>query len=249
MSFYFKSKGENMKEQLKQLEALGIQPVSKEDQLQTYYRGNMGLTLQIGPWLDALAFSIRDHAFEVTDTHIKVFVDLLEPLMNLEKTFTHVLVRVHPHIITLPVEEVVEVWNAGWPRAGILIERFISYPWRFLKPLYDVLNHSIDLIHLKMLFHPPVTYALDQKINETYRIFREELATIHNFNEAIERIQTTYDTILSLEKTRLDDALKRASIRPELFGIIVHDESILNNSHNPLSVYAMNYYDKFRFQT
>jgi hypothetical protein len=221
---------------MKNLKDLNMGTVrTKESYFKDYFRGNIGLEIKKGPWLESCPIEISKHSFKESEESYFIFIDIIEPIYD-QDDIVSVIVRKENKRFPIQTQYIIDAWNAGWPRAGVLIEGLVELPYRILKPLD---------IYLKGLMTLDVLY---QTLKTTYHHYFH--GDIHDYIQTLLKnlehpsslldIQDSYDTLLNLFKERLDRQISMSLSAPQYQGIIIKDSRIFKNFENPLVLHALN---------
>ena len=142
----YKLEIDHMKEKLKELG----REINLEEQFNTFYKGNQGISFTKGAWIKSLSFDIMKYANKETEEGFFIFCDMMEPIFNQDKKIDYIQIRIDKEIVTIPTQPITKIWNAGYPRAGFLMESYIHTPWERIKPLKQFLDGKItieDVLH------------------------------------------------------------------------------------------------------
>ena len=107
------------------------QIADKYSYLKQKYRGNLGFKVKKGNWTNKYIELIDVNIFDENENTYIFFCDIFR---NINKNVNKVKIRQRKKIFYIPTSEIIDIWNAGWPRAGILIESLIELPWMLLEP-------------------------------------------------------------------------------------------------------------------
>lgn len=121
-----------------------------DTQLSSFYsRALRGFTVNKEYLPKALVDKLTKSKIE-DQTRVSFFADILYPIcpLNQENPSEKCLIKLRigdlDEIIEIPLSSIELIWIAGWPRAGYMIERWIDFPWRLLKPFYKFIHHRIS---------------------------------------------------------------------------------------------------------
>jgi hypothetical protein len=178
-------------------------------------------------------------------TTIQFFCDILYPYLGQNHEMMIKLCLENKQEIDIPLNFIESIKNAGWPRAGMMAERLIDFPWRLLKPIHAYLKNPKDIVLLEKILYKEVIY--DQSfVTKAYHdkiLPWIELGTSQNiiqetkaFEVWMKELIIRYDDIVIKQKELM---LKAFSIHRSGYpytGVIV-DPKYLKNSDNPFQKY------------
>ena len=73
---------------MRNLKDLNIGTVrTKESYYKDYFRGNIGLEIKKGPWLESCPIEISKHSFKESEDSFFIFIDIIEPIDFKSKFF------------------------------------------------------------------------------------------------------------------------------------------------------------------
>ena len=232
----YKLDSEHMKEKLKELG----REINLEEQFNTFYKGNQGISFTKGAWIESLSFDIMKYANKETAEDFFIFCDMMEPIFNQDKKIEYIQIRIDKEIVTMPTQPITKIWNAGYPRAGLLMESYILTPWERIKPLKMFLDGKIsieDVIHY---------YISNQ--NRFYRVIYDH--TYSNFIQILNNVKSNEGSLQSLIKAsyerfyqeeinRIDEALVQSMKLPMFHSIIIGDHDVFKDFDNPFVRYIL----------
>ena len=221
---------------MKNLKDLNMGTVrTKESYFKDYFRGNIGLEIKKGPWLEICPIEISKHSFKESEHSYFIFVDIIEPIYD-QDDIVSVIVRKENKRFPIQTQYIIDAWNAGWPRAGILIEGLIELPYRILRPLDVYLK---GLMTLDVLYQTLKTTYKDYFYGEIHDYIQTLIINLEHSSANLD-IQERYDTLLRLFKEKLDRQMLMSLNAPQFHGIIIKDSRVFKNFENPLVLHALN---------
>ena len=232
----YKLESDHMKEKLKELG----REINLEEQFNMFYKGNQGISFTKGTWIKSLSFDIMKYANKETAEDFFIFCDMMEPIFNQDKKIECIQIRIEKEIVTIPTHPITKIWNAGYPRAGLLMESYIHTPWERIKPLKAFLDGKItieDVIHY---------YVSNQ--DRFYRVNYDQ--TYIDFIHILNNAKTNEDTLQSLIKAsyerfyqeeinRINQSLVQSMKLPMFHSIIIGDHDVFKDFDNPFVGYIL----------
>jgi hypothetical protein len=95
------------------------------------------------------------------------FCDIYYPYVKDNQMMVKLLVD-EDRELDIPINLIRSIARAGWPRAGIMAERLIDFPWRLLKPIYELMKEPCDISQLKEKLYKDEVYD-DTMVTNMYQ--------------------------------------------------------------------------------
>lgn len=207
--------------------------------LTSYYRANIGVAFKPGDWIKQLDFDVMAYAQSSFEHEMYVFVDVMKPIYK-DGELAKSILRVDTHTFQVPVDVTLKSWNAGYPRAGLMVDMYINVPYERLTPLKNFLNGTTNKKTLVDDYFKHKHDYFRHNMDDKYKTFYEHLMHASmTQKDTYEWVKNTYTLLQKEEYKWIDDALERASKLPMFYKIIVSDKSVFNDQNNPFAQYVL----------
>ncbi len=214
-----------------------------------FYRAQRGVTINkevIPKDVLILLKSLK----EDNQSDISFFCDLLYPRLpsNKDDIIKNYLIKLRiidlNMIIEVPLTSIQSMWIAGWPRAGYMVEKWIDFPWRLLKPLDQFIKHQTS--------HASFIQAINQKpyddglrITKMYfKYLPELLKQIPSIEEKdqfstawLNEMNQFYNNLLACHNEDIKELFSISKSAKPYTGLIINIKSLSDDQydypHNP----------------
>ena len=232
----YKLDSNHMKEKLKELG----REINLEEQFNTFYKGNQGISFTKGAWIKSLSFDIMKYANKETEEGFFIFCDMMEPIFNQDKKIEFIQIRIEKEIVTMPTQPITKIWNAGYPRAGLLMESYIYTPWERINPLKMFLDGKItieDVIDYYVVNQDRFYRVI---YDRTYIDFIQILRDAKSNEASLQSfINVSYERFYQEEINRIDQTLVQSMKLPMFHSIIIGDHDVFKDFDNPFVRYIL----------
>ena len=211
------------------------QIADKDSYLKQNYRGNLGFKVKKGDWTNKYIEFVDVNKFEEKENAYVFFCDIFR---SFNKKDIRVKVRQHRKFFYIPTSEIVDIWNAGWPRAGILIESLIEVPWMLLELFKLFFDKKIAAEKIKTKVERVDMTLFRQEIQELIVTFLAELEMNGDVHEIY--FSEIYKELKDMFKKQIDYHLEHSLKSPQYNGIIIKNAKVFSNFDNPLVLYILN---------
>jgi len=216
------------------------------EQFKCFYKGNQGISFKKGEWIKSLSFDILKDAHKETSDDFFIFCDQIEPIFNKDLEVDAMYIRIHKDIVLIPTQWIIRIWNAGYPRAGHLIETHVLIPWERLKPLYQYIHDEIDIDSCISYYEKNTLRFFRIHIDPLYLAMYDTLKEkVYHKKETKVYVKKIFDTLYKKEMDILEETLKFSVLNPMYQGIIVGDHDVFKDFKNPFVKYVLEHEGKF----
>jgi hypothetical protein len=217
-----------------------------KESFKQFYKGNQGISFKKGDWIQSLSFDILADAHKETSDDFFIFCDQIEPIFNKNLEVDSMYIRIHKDIVLIPTQWITHMWNAGYPRAGYLIETKVLIPWERLKPLYQYIHNEIDIDTCISYYEKNILRFFRVQIDSLYLAMYDTLKeNLHHKKEVKAYVKKVFDALYKKEMDILEEALKFSVINPMYQGIIIGDHDVFKDFKNPFVKYVLEHEGKF----
>lgn len=167
-----------------------------------------------------------------------------------ENLFLEIYLTDYKRFIDIPASIVEDIWYSGWPREGIMGERYSDFPWRLLKPIKEYLDNPTDIDTLISNLYPDDVNLSFMVISIYYDLILPWIKNgknvrLNDFKKNLwfEGLQKLYDLAIDIHKKEMLNAFSVSSIALPYKGVTVYLERYKNLSEeekqNPFLIYML----------